>query len=58
MMDNSKENHDRIELRSDKVRDLLNERPPAILRYGTAVIAMVFLIAAAALAWWFRDTLW
>lgn len=58
MMDNSKENHDRIELRSDKVRDLLNERPPAILRYGTAVIAVVFLIAAAVLAWWLRDTLW
>lgn len=58
MMDNSKENHDRIELRSDKVRDLLNERPPAILRYGTAVTAVVFLIAAAALAWWLRDTLW
>lgn len=34
------------------------ERPPAILRYGTAVIAVVFLIAAAALAWWLRDTLW
>lgn len=58
MMDNGKENHDRIELRSDKVRDLLNERPPAILRYGTAVIAVVFLIAAAVLARWLRDTLW
>lgn len=36
-------NHDKIELRSEKVRKLIGEIPPSLVRWGTAIIAIVFL---------------
>lgn len=33
-----------IELRSEKVRNLLGEIPPALVRWGTVIIMVVFLI--------------
>ncbi len=33
-----------IELRSEKVRNLLGEIPPALVRWGTVVIVAIFLV--------------
>ena len=33
-----------IELRSEKIRNLLGEIPPALVRWGTVMIVAVFLI--------------
>ena len=42
--------HDRIELRSDKVRHIIGTRPPAAVRYGTLiVVAVMTLIIIAAI---------
>lgn len=40
---NTSNNHDKIELRSEKVRKLIGEIPPSLVRWGTAIIAIVFL---------------
>lgn len=32
-----------IELRSEKVRNLLGEIPPSLVRWGTVIIAAIFL---------------
>lgn len=32
-----------IELRSEKVRNLLGEIPPALVRWGTVIIVTIFL---------------
>ena len=34
---------DNIELRSEKVRDLLGEIPPSLVRRGTVIIVVIFL---------------
>lgn len=33
-----------IELRSEKVRNLLGEIPPSLVRWGTVIIVAIFLI--------------
>lgn len=33
-----------IELRSEKVRQLLGEIPPALMTWGTAIILFIFLV--------------
>ena len=50
-MDTTSDTHDRIELRSEKVRKLIGEIPPSLVRWGTAIIAIVFsaLLAAVCL---------
>ncbi|MDE6866740.1 MAG: hypothetical protein K2J23_05025 [Muribaculaceae bacterium] len=47
-MDTSNNTHDRIELRSEKVRKLIGEIPPSLVRWGTAIIAIVFIALLAA----------
>lgn len=47
-MNTSSDTHDKIELRSEKVRKLLGEIPPSLVRWGTAIIAIVFLALLAA----------
>jgi hypothetical protein len=44
------EENKQIELRSEKVRNIIGQVPPGLLRYGTAVIglALCMLVAAAA----------
>lgn len=42
-------NHDKIELRSEKVRKLIGEIPPSLVRWGTAIIAIVFFALLAAI---------
>lgn len=43
------DSHDRIELRSEKVRQLLGEIPPALVRWGTVVVILIFLALLAAI---------
>lgn len=50
-IERDKTTHDGIELRSEKVRGLIGEVPPSLVRWGTALIVTVFaaLIAAVCL---------
>ncbi|WP_290380360.1 hypothetical protein [uncultured Duncaniella sp.] len=48
-METSNNTHDKIELRSEKVRKLIGEIPPSLVRCGTAIIAIVFIALLAAL---------
>ena len=40
---NDKNTDTQIELRSEKVRDLLGEIPPALVTWGTVIIAAIFI---------------
>lgn len=44
MMDTKKNTSSDIELRSEKVRNLLGEIPPALVRWGTVIIVAIFLV--------------
>jgi hypothetical protein len=48
-MDTTNNTHDKIELRSEKVRKLIGEIPPSLVRWGTAIIAIVFIALLAAI---------
>lgn len=49
--ENGKLSHDKIELRSEKVRQILGEVPGRLARWGIAIIAAVFaLLLVAVLA--------
>lgn len=48
-MEKNTETHDRIELRSQKARHLIGEIPPSLVRWGTALIAIIFVALIAAL---------
>lgn len=50
-MDTTNNTNNKIELRSEKVRKLIGEIPPSLVRWGTAIIAIVFsaLLAAVCL---------
>lgn len=39
--------HDRIELRSEKVRKILGEIPPSLIRWGNVILTVVFLALLA-----------
>lgn len=41
--------HDKIELRSEKVRNLLGEKPAGAARWGTAIIVLIFALFIATL---------
>jgi hypothetical protein len=47
-MEADKKIHDKIELRSEKVRQLIGEIPPSLVRWGIAIIAIVFIALIAA----------
>lgn len=47
-MENEKNTHDKIELRSEKVRQLIGEIPPSLVRWGIAIIAIVFIALCTA----------
>lgn len=42
-MKTSDNSHDNIELRSEKVRNLIGEIPPSLIRWGTVIIVAIFL---------------
>ena len=47
-MDNNKNETDKIELRSEKVRHIIGQVPPALVRIGTMVITLVVIALAIA----------
>lgn len=47
-MEANKTTHDKIELRSEKVRQLIGEIPPSLVRWGIAIIVIVFIAIIAA----------
>lgn len=47
-MESSENTNNKIELRSEKVRSFIGEIPPSLIRWGTAVIAVIFLALIAA----------
>ena len=47
-MEADKTTHDKIELRSEKVRQLIGEIPPSLVRWGIAIITIVFIALIAA----------
>ena len=47
-MDNNKNETDNIELRSEKVRHIIGQVPPALVRIGTMVITLVVIALAIA----------
>lgn len=48
-MDKKDIEKDNIELRSEKVRNLIGEIPPSLVRWGTAVIVLIFLLLLTAI---------
>ena len=46
-MSDKKINKENIELRSEKVRNLLGEIPPSLVRWSTVVITVIFLAVLA-----------
>ena len=48
-MDKKDIEKDNIELRSEKVRNLIGEIPPSLIRWGTVVILLIFLLLLIAL---------
>ncbi len=46
-METTNNAHDKIELRSEKVRKLIGEIPPSLVRWGTVIIAIVFIALLA-----------
>lgn len=43
-MKEKKDNPEGIELRSEKVRNIIGDVPPLLLRWGTVIIALVFAV--------------
>ena len=48
-MDKKDRQEDNIELRSEKVRNLIGEIPPSLVRWGTVVIVLIFLLLLTAI---------
>lgn len=48
-MNADKTTHDKIELRSEKVRQLIGEIPPSLVRCGIVIIAIVFIALVTAI---------
>lgn len=48
-MDTTSDTNDRIELRSEKVREIIGDIPSSLVIWGTAIIAIVFLALLAAI---------
>ena len=46
-MNSQKINNGNIELRSEKVRKLLGDIPPSLVRWGTVIITVIFLALLA-----------
>lgn len=37
---------EKIEIRSEKIRNIMSEEPPFVIRYGTVIISIILLISA------------
>lgn len=56
MEDKAKSEMDRIELRSEKVRNIIGEIPSLLIRWGNTVLVLIFLLLGL-LVWVFREDL-
>ena len=45
---------DRVELRSEKVRNMIGEMPPFLIRWGNTILIVVFVLLAM-IAWFFKN---
>lgn len=41
---------DKIEIRSEKIRKLLGEKPSRLIRWGTVIITVIFILLIAAVS--------
>jgi hypothetical protein len=48
MKKDAEQQKDRIELRSEKVRNIMGEMPPFLIRWGNTVLIVIFLLLAVA----------
>jgi len=48
-METRLKHYDNLELRSEKVRRLIGEIPPGLVRWGIAITALVFIALVAAM---------
>ena len=39
---------EKIEIRSEKVRRIINEKPPFLIRHGTTILIIILMIIAVA----------
>ena len=45
---------DRVELRSEKVRNMIGEMPPFLIRWGNTILIVVFVLLAM-IAWFLKN---
>lgn len=43
----AEEEQDQIELRSEKIRNILGQMPPFLIRWGNTILLVLFLLLAA-----------
>ena len=51
------DNRDNIQLRSEKVRNIIGELPPFLIRWGNTILALIFALLILA-AWYFGLIPW
>lgn len=56
MEDKARADMDRVELRSEKVRNIIGEIPSFLIRWGNTVLVLIFL-SLTLLMWMFWDDL-
>lgn len=45
---NKNKDIEKIEIRSEKVRSIINEKPPSLIRHGTTILTIILMIIAVA----------
>lgn len=43
---NKNKDIEKIEIRSEKVRSIINEKPPFLIRHGTTILTIILMIIA------------
>jgi hypothetical protein len=51
------DNRDNIQLRSEKVRNIIGELPPFLIRWGNTILTLIFALLILA-AWYFGLIPW
>ena len=52
MRQQAADDHGQIELRSEKVRNLIGQMPPFLIRWGNSILIVIFVILLV-VYWWF-----
>ncbi|WP_459188721.1 hypothetical protein ACGE0T_01075 [Parabacteroides sp. APC149_11_2_Y6] len=48
MKQQASDEQDRIELRSEKVRNIIGQMPPFLIRWGNTILLIIFILLLAA----------